>query len=177
MLLPYPIPNCNVHVKSDIFTHNDYNRYVNSSANLTAKSLSCQNGNLFIINLWLPAVYSPYSQVIILPTFLCTESIPGTSQWRHNDHDSVSNRQPHDCLLNRLCRSEKILKLRVTGLCVGIHRDRWIPRTKGQLRGKCFHLMTSSWDGHLWLSNNSHNFIPWKHVYNSLLWISFAFDY
>ena len=27
----------------------------------------------------------------------------------------------------------------------GIHRDRWIPRTKGQLRGKCFHLVTSSW--------------------------------
>ena len=27
----------------------------------------------------------------------------------------------------------------------GIHRDRWIHRTKGQLRGKCFHLMTSSW--------------------------------
>ena len=26
----------------------------------------------------------------------------------------------------------------------GIHRDRWIPRTKGQLRAKCFHLMTSS---------------------------------
>ena len=25
-----------------------------------------------------------------------------------------------------------------------IHRGRWIPRTKGQLRGKCFHLMTSS---------------------------------
>ena len=27
----------------------------------------------------------------------------------------------------------------------GIHRDRWIPRTKDQSRGKCFHLMTSSW--------------------------------
>ena len=26
----------------------------------------------------------------------------------------------------------------------GIHRDRWISRTKGQLRGKCFHLMSSS---------------------------------
>ena len=26
----------------------------------------------------------------------------------------------------------------------GIHRDRWIPRTKGQLRGICFHLMMSS---------------------------------
>ena len=44
----------------------------------------------------------------------------------------------------------------------GIHRDRWIPRTKGQLRGNCFHLMTSScWRGNsfpchimssLWLS-------------------------
>ena len=33
----------------------------------------------------------------------------------------------------------------------GIHRDRWIPRTKGQLRGKCFHLMTSSCGkGHKW---------------------------
>ena len=26
----------------------------------------------------------------------------------------------------------------------GLHRDRWIPRTKGQLRGKCLYLMTSS---------------------------------
>ena len=36
----------------------------------------------------------------------------------------------------------------------GIHRDRWIPRTKGQLRGKCFHLMTSSCKANfLWNSN------------------------
>ena len=28
----------------------------------------------------------------------------------------------------------------------GNHRDRWIPSTKGQLLGKCFHLMTSSWN-------------------------------
>ena len=27
----------------------------------------------------------------------------------------------------------------------GIHWNRWIPRTKSQLRGKCLHLMTSSW--------------------------------
>ena len=41
--------------------------------------------------------------------------------WRHNDHDSVSNRQPHGCLLNRLFRrrSKKTSTLRVTGLCVG----------------------------------------------------------
>ena len=42
-------------------------------------------------------------------------------QWRHNGGDSVSNHQPHDCLLNRLfrSRSKKTSKLRVTGLCMG----------------------------------------------------------
>ena len=41
--------------------------------------------------------------------------------WRHNDHDGVSNHQPHGCLLKRLFRrrSKKTSKLRVTGLCVG----------------------------------------------------------
>ena len=42
-------------------------------------------------------------------------------QWRHNEHDGVSNHQPHDCLLNRLFRrrSKKTSKLRVAGLCEG----------------------------------------------------------
>ena len=50
-------------------------------------------------------------------------------QWRHDGCHSVSNHQPHHCLLNRLPkhRSQKTSKLRVTGLC-----DRWIPRTNGQ---------------------------------------------
>ena len=41
--------------------------------------------------------------------------------WRHNDHDGVSNHQPHHCLLNRLFsrRSRKTSKHRVTGLCAG----------------------------------------------------------
>ena len=44
-----------------------------------------------------------------------------TLHWRHNDHDSVSNHQPHGCLLNHLFRrrSKETSKLRVTGLCVG----------------------------------------------------------
>ena len=43
------------------------------------------------------------------------------SQWRHNEHDGVSNHQPHGCFLNRLSRRswKKTSKLRVTGLCVG----------------------------------------------------------
>ena len=44
-----------------------------------------------------------------------------TLQWCHNEHDGVSNHQPHDCLLNRLFRrrSKKTSKLRVTGYCGG----------------------------------------------------------
>ena len=44
-----------------------------------------------------------------------------TLRWRHNDHDGVSNHQPHDCLLNRSFRrrSKQTSKLRVTGLCAG----------------------------------------------------------
>ena len=43
-------------------------------------------------------------------------------QWRHNEHNGVSNHQPHDCLLNRLFRhrSRKTSKLRFTGFCEGI---------------------------------------------------------
>ena len=42
-----------------------------------------------------------------------------TLQWRHNGLDSVSNHQPHQCLLSHLFgrRSKKTSKLRVTGLC------------------------------------------------------------
>ena len=42
-------------------------------------------------------------------------------RWRHNEHDGVSNHQPHGCLHNRLFgrRSKKTSKLRVTGLFEG----------------------------------------------------------
>ena len=46
---------------------------------------------------------------------------PNTLQWRNNGRNSVSNHQPHDCLLNRLFRrrSKKASKLRATGLYAG----------------------------------------------------------
>ena len=67
-------------------------------------------------------------------------------QRRHYGRESVSNHQPLECLLSRLIKrkSKKTSKLRVTDLSAGeLIGDRWIPRTKGQLHGKCFHLMTS----------------------------------
>ena len=65
-------------------------------------------------------------------------------RWGHNGHDGVSNPQPHHCLLNRLfmCRSKKTS-------CGVFADDRWIPRTNGQQREKCFHLMTSSYLNHV----------------------------
>ena len=58
------------------------------------------------------------------PPWHCHQSPDNNSkplQWRHNDHDGVSNHQPNGCLLNRLFRrrSKKPSKLRITGLCVG----------------------------------------------------------
>ena len=68
-----------------------------------------------------------------------------SSQWRRNEHDGVSNHRRLDCLLSCLFgrRSMKAFP-RHWSLCREFTGDRWIPRTKGQLRGKCFHLMTSS---------------------------------
>ena len=60
----------------------------------------------------------------------------------------------------------------------GIHRDRWIPRTKGQLRGKCFHLMTSSWKHlsyeALWYDSTGKNdtaswWCHWMEAFSALL--------
>ena len=46
---------------------------------------------------------------------------PVSLQWRHNEHDGVSNHQRLDWLLNRFVRhrSKKTWKLRATGLCEG----------------------------------------------------------
>ena len=68
-------------------------------------------------------------------------------QWRHNEHDGVLNHQPHECLLNRLFKAqikENIKAPRHWPLWGEFTGHPWIPRTKGQWRGKCFHLMTSS---------------------------------
>ena len=61
-------------------------------------------------------------------------------QWRHNDHDGVSNHQPHGCLLNRLFRrrSKKTSKLCVTGLCVGNSPGPVISPHKGPVTLKMF---------------------------------------
>ena len=60
---------------------------------------------------------STSQEIVIKASKLLLSSL----RWRHNGPDSVSNHQPHECLLNRLFRhgSKKTSKFRVTGLCAG----------------------------------------------------------
>ena len=68
--------------------------------------------------------------------------------YSHNGLDSVSNHQPHHCLLSRLFRrrSKKTSKLRVTGHCAGNSPGTGeFPAQMASYAEKCFHLTTSSW--------------------------------
>ena len=71
-----------------------------------------------------------------------------TLQWRHYERDAVSNHQPHDCLINLLFKADqrKHKAPRHWPLWGEFPGYRWIPCTKGQQCGKCFHLMMSSWN-------------------------------
>ena len=83
----------------------------------------------FQLNENVDNITAPLAHSLVLPTdkqeMVATLNIGlyviKTLQWRHNGRNSVSNHQPHDCLLNRLFRrrSKKTSKLRVTGLCAG----------------------------------------------------------
>ena len=75
---------------------------------------------------WVKRCYKDCGIMGFKPVDQCTEMNRNAEyhhalQWRHNGHDSVSNHQPHDCLLNRLLRrrTKETSKLRVTGLCAG----------------------------------------------------------
>ena len=62
-------------------------------------------------------------------------------QWLHNEHNGISNLQPHDCLLNRFVQAqikENIKALRHWPLWGEFTGDRWIPRKKGPVTQKIF---------------------------------------
>ena len=48
--------------------------------------------------------------------------------------------------------------------------DRWIPRTNGQLRGKCFHLMTSSCSLAVGRSGGNVRNVISEHMYGVISW-------
>ena len=75
----------------------------------------------FILISFISQESSQWLHIKCWPYVAFTVAVIYSLRWRHNRCDSVSNHQPHDCLLNRLFRrrSQKTSKLRVTGLCAG----------------------------------------------------------
>ena len=98
---------------------------------------------IFSLDNWLlllESSHTPYiNHCIVIKTAL-------SLQWRYNERDGVSNHRRLGCSLNRLFRGVSKRKNKAPRhwpLWGEFTGDRWIPRTKGQQRGK-FHLMTSS---------------------------------
>ena len=101
--------------------------YISGAENETQRALlGHTNGNIEMRSPSAAAMLTMVAAATIVrfhPVYNCVMKslFPGSLQWRHNDHDGVSNHQPRDCLFNRLFRrrSKKTPKLRVTALCAG----------------------------------------------------------
>ena len=88
----------------------------------------------------LPSTISTYTKMIILAKTVC-----------HNDDvimSAIASQITSLMIVYSIVYSDADQRKHQSSASLafvrGIHRDRWIPRTNGQLRGKCFHLMTSS---------------------------------
>ena len=84
-------------------------------------SICAENGNQVKLCIFLYDKKYPFSYNLHMGRLQVGHDTCETLQWRDNEHDGVSNHQPHDCFLNRLfiCKLKKTSKLWVTILCVG----------------------------------------------------------
>ena len=110
------------------------------------RKFACEMGHITltgIVHAMVALNHRYLKMVAILPTVL--SNISCLLQWRNNYRAGVSNHRRLDCLLNRLFRREsKKIKTPCHWYLWGEYTgDRWTPRTEGQKRGKCFHLMMS----------------------------------
>ena len=82
-----------------------------------------------------------------------------TSQWPRWRLKSPASRLFTPFIQSQI--KEKIKAPRHWPLCGEFTGGRWIPRTKGQWRGKCFHFMTSSWVVVIWRTYNLQGILHW----------------
>ena len=113
-----------------------------------------------VVSLWItsnktapPAVYFYHrikvSGLQTFPVIYCGLNTP-VDIWYHPLHDNdvimgMMVSQITSLTIDYSQIKENIKTPRQWPLCEEFTDDRWIPRTKGTLRGKCFHLMTSSY--------------------------------
>ena len=106
--------------------------------------------NQVYINLKYCLYQQIYDILQTINTFINTGNfnklLTSTLQRRHHERKGVSNHRRLDCLLNDLFRRRSRHQSSASlAYVMGTTGDRWIPLTKGQERGKCFHLITLSW--------------------------------
>ena len=143
-----------------------YNKFMTSSnTGYSSSTIGCWGFylNFIWIVLWPSLdshknIYMPRFAGIYAPILLSFKNeIVTTLHWRQNDHDGVSNHQPHGCLLNRLFgrRSKKTSKLRVTGLCAGNSPGPVNSPHKGPVTRKMFPFddVIMRWRGFLFVAN------------------------
>ena len=101
------------YLSSSFCRYGDVTIFIDVTKSLVDSDLRCLNAHVTPL-WWYLVVYGLKTDFIDF----CQISY---IRWCHNGRDGVSNRQPHDCLLNRLFRrrSKKTSKLCVTGLCAG----------------------------------------------------------
>ena len=87
--------------------------------------------------------------------------------WRHNDHGGSVKRAVKYIVYSG-ADQRKHQSSASLAFVRGIHQDQWIPHTKGQLRGKCFHLMTSSCCTGSYLTMPNCISIVWKYHGNMI---------
>ena len=102
-----------IELKCKFFSSSDTSR-ISDDLDGVIKNVKMWVSERFIVS------YTIYPWLIVFCFPVVISGVFITLQWRHNGCDSVSNHQPHDCLLNRLFRrrSKKTSKLYVIGLCV-----------------------------------------------------------
>ena len=77
---------------------NKPNAYLCTIANRVTHSYDLKSMQSFICSCHVSTVLS---------TLWAFQKMMGPLQWRHNEHDGVSNHQPRDCLLNRLFSADQ----------------------------------------------------------------------
>ena len=105
MWIPYTTELCVIIINPSYINHKIYNPV---NVNSYEYSLQCNYGCLILARLARCSNRWHLRPLLSL-------------QWRHNEHDGVSNHRHLDCFLTRFsrCRSKKTSKLSVTGLCEG----------------------------------------------------------
>ena len=144
--LGFPLLIGNMYITIRVYTC--INRSSSIEFDFLGQNINYCQTKLYLVIMWIDTFlmeffYWRYQTTCTFPQALWQQNLPtdlyasitdwghyiSALQWRHNEHDGISNHRCINCLLNRLSRrrSKKTSELRVTGLVRGIDQLPVIP--------------------------------------------------